>query len=127
MNKYGQKTEEKLRIKDVSLPHLYIYYVICLFGSLQFSADAITPSSVPLVPTNLGLPDEYAVIFLTGEVALALHGAIVLAFRLIQYDTHPFPRSKEGSANVGNSAALTLSCHLDYRANLGDKKWIKIL
>lgn len=55
MNKYGQKTEEKLRIKDVSLPHLYIYYVICLFGSLQFSADAITPSSVPLVPTGKSL------------------------------------------------------------------------
>lgn len=43
----------------------------------------IGSSRAPLQVTNLGLPDEYSMIFLTGEVALALHGAIVLAFGLI--------------------------------------------
>lgn len=33
--------------------------------------------------TNLGLSNEYPMIFLTGEVTFPLHGAVVLAFRLI--------------------------------------------
>lgn len=61
-------------------------------------------------------------IVLTGEVAFPLHGAIVLAFGVIQYDTHPFPRSKESGANIGNSTPLTLPYHFHYRANLGEKK-----
>lgn len=61
-------------------------------------------------------------IVLTGEVAFPLHGAIVLAFGVIQYDTHPFPRSKESGANIGNSTPLTLPYHFHYRANLGEKR-----
>lgn len=61
-------------------------------------------------------------VFLTGEVALALHGAIVLALGLIQNDTHPFPRGKEGGTHVCNSPTLTLSYHLHYRADLGEEK-----
>lgn len=72
--------------------------------------------------TNLGLSDKYPMIFFTGEVAFPLHGAIILAFRFIQYDTHPFPRGKEGGADVGNGATLTLPCHLYYRANLGEER-----
>lgn len=60
-------------------------------------------------------------VFLTGEVAFPLHGAIILAFWLIQYDAHPFPRGKEGGANIGNSTTLTLPYHLHYRANLGEE------
>lgn len=63
-------------------------------------------------------------ILLTGEVAFPLHGAIVLALGLIQYDTHPFSRGEEGGANVGNSSTLTLACHLYYRANLEDEEGI---
>lgn len=69
--------------------------------------------------TNLGLSDKYPMIFFTGEVFFPLHGAIVLAFGLVQYDANPFPRSKKGGANIGNSTALTLPDHLHYRANLG--------
>lgn len=60
-------------------------------------------------------------VFLTGEVAFPLHRAIVLAFGLIQYDAHPFPRGKEGGANIGNSTPLTLPYHLHYRADLGEE------
>lgn len=49
---------------------------------------------------------------LAGEVALALHGAVVLALGLIQNDPHPFPRGKEGVADVGHRAALPLADHL---------------
>lgn len=49
---------------------------------------------------------------LAGEVALALHGAVVLALGLIQNDSHPFPRGKEGVADVGHRAALPLADHL---------------
>ena len=70
--------------------------------------------------TNLGLSDKYPMIFFTGEVSFPLHGAVVLAFGLVQYDANPFPRSKKGGANIGNSTALTLPDHLHYRANLGD-------
>lgn len=57
-------------------------------------------------------------IFLAGEVAFPLDGAIVLALGLIEYNTHPLPGGKEGSADVGNGATLTLPCHLYYGANL---------
>lgn len=72
--------------------------------------------------TYLGLSDKYPMIFLTGEIAFPLHSAIVLAAGLIQYDTHPFPRGKEGGTNIGNSATLTLPYHLHYRPDLEDKK-----
>lgn len=61
-------------------------------------------------------------IFLAGEVAFPLHGAIVLSFGLIQYDAHPFPRGKEGGADIGDSTTLTLPYHLHYRANLGEER-----
>lgn len=51
-------------------------------------------------------------ILLAGEVALALHGAVVLALGLIQDDSHPFPRGKEGVADVGHRATLPLADHL---------------
>lgn len=57
-------------------------------------------------------------ILLTGEIALPLHRAVVLAFRLVQDDAHPFTRGKEGGADVGHRPPLTLSCHLDYGADL---------
>lgn len=76
---------------------------------------------IHLYITHLGLSDKYPVVFLTGEVAFPLHGAIVLAFGLIQYDAHPFPRGKEGGANIGNSTTLPLPYHLHYRANLGEE------
>lgn len=71
--------------------------------------------------TNLRLSDKYSMIFLTGKVAFPLHGAIILAFRFIQYDTHPFSWGKKGCTNVGNSATLTLPGHLYYRTNLWQK------
>lgn len=71
------------------------------------------------IVTNLGLSDKYPMVFFAGEVALPLHGAIVLAFGLIQYDSHPFPRGKESGANVGNSTPLALPDHLHYVADLG--------
>ncbi len=61
-------------------------------------------------------------ILLTGEVTFPLHSAIVLAAGFIQYDTHPFPGGKEGGADIGNSATLTLPYHLHYTANLGEEE-----
>lgn len=72
--------------------------------------------------TNLGLSDKNPMIFLAGEVAFPLDCAIVLAFGLIQYDPHPFPRSKESGANIGHSTPLTLSYDLHYRTDLGQNK-----
>lgn len=60
----------------------------------------------------LRLSHKYPAILLAGEVALALHGAVVLALGLIQDDSHPFPRGKEGVADVGHRAALALADHL---------------
>lgn len=54
---------------------------------------------------------------LTGEVTLALHGAVVLALGLVQNDSHPFPRGKEGVADVGHRAALPLADHLHQGAH----------
>lgn len=51
-------------------------------------------------------------ILLAGEVALALHAAVVLALGLIQNDSHPFARCKEGVADVGHRPALALADHL---------------
>lgn len=61
-------------------------------------------------------------VLLTGEVAFPLHGAIILALGIIQYDAHPFPRGKEGGTDVGNSTALTLPRHLHYGADLGEEE-----
>ena len=72
--------------------------------------------------TNLGLSDKYPMVILAGEVAFPLHSAIVLAFGLIQYDTHPFPGGKEGGADVSDSTTLTLPCHLHHRATLGEEE-----
>lgn len=64
--------------------------------------------------TNLRLPDKYAVVFLTDEVALALHSAIVLPFRLIQNHPHPLPGGKQSGADVRDSAPLPLPRHLHH-------------
>lgn len=72
--------------------------------------------------TDLRLPDEDAVILLAGEVAFSLHRSIVLAFRLIQDDPHPFARGKEGGADVGYGSSLTLTGHLHYGADLENKR-----
>ena len=66
-------------------------------------------------------------VFLTGEVAFPLHSAIILAFGLIQYDTHPFPRGKEGGSDISDGTTLTLPRHLHCRANLEedeDRLWV---
>lgn len=78
--------------------------------------------------TNLRLPNKNPTIFLTREVAFPLHGAIVLAFGLVQNDAHPFPRGKESGANVGYCAPLALPYYLHYRANLGEKRrWQRVI
>lgn len=56
-------------------------------------------------------------IILAGEVALALHGTIVLALGLVQDDSHPFSRGEERVADVGHRAALPLPNHLHQRAH----------
>lgn len=58
-------------------------------------------------------------ILLTGEVAFPLHGAIVLAFGLVQNDPHPFPGCEERGSDVGHSPPLAFSDDLHHRANLG--------
>lgn len=60
----------------------------------------------------LRLPHKYPAILLAGEVALALHGAVVLALGLVQDDPHPFPGGEERVADVGHRAALPLADHL---------------
>lgn len=74
--------------------------------------------------TNLRLSDKYPMVFLTGEVALPLDSSIVLAFRLIKYDTNPFSRGEESGTDVGHSATLTFPGHLYYGANLEEKRQI---
>lgn len=69
-------------------------------------------TAVGLCRFYLRLSHKYPTILLAGEVALALHGAVVLALGLIQDDSHPFPRGKEGVADVGHGAALPLADHL---------------
>lgn len=66
----------------------------------------------------LRLPHKYPTILLAGEVALALHGAVVLALGLVQNDSHPFPGGEEGVADVGHRAALPLADHLHQGAHL---------
>lgn len=60
----------------------------------------------------LGLSHKYPMIILAGEVALALHGTVVLALGLIQDDSYPFSRGEERVADVGDRAALALANHL---------------
>lgn len=69
--------------------------------------------------TDLGLSDEDPVVLLAGEVALPLHGAIVLPFGLVEDDAHPLPRGEEGGADVGHGATLALPDHLHHGADLG--------
>lgn len=57
-------------------------------------------------------------ILLTGEVALALHGAIVLALSLVQDDPHPLPGGEERVADVGHRATLPLPDHLHQGTDL---------
>lgn len=56
-------------------------------------------------------------VLFTGEVAFALHGAIILALGLTQDDSHPFPRGKERGPDVGHCAALLLPYHLHQGAH----------
>lgn len=65
----------------------------------------------------LGLSHKYPTILITGEVALALHCAIVLAFGFIQNDSHPFPGGKKCGTNVGHCAALPLPNHFHQGAH----------
>lgn len=58
-------------------------------------------------------------VFLTGEVAFPLHGAVILAFGFVEDDPHPFPGGKEGRSDEGDGATLTFSDHFHYRTNLG--------
>lgn len=57
-------------------------------------------------------------VLLAGEVALPLHGAVVLALGLVQDDSHPLPGGKEGVSDVGHRAALALADHLHQGADL---------
>lgn len=63
-------------------------------------------------------------IFLTAEVALPLHGAVILPFGLVQNDAHPFARGEERGADVSHRALLALTGHLDFGPNLKDKEVI---
>lgn len=65
----------------------------------------------------LWLSHKYPTILLAGEIALSLHGAVVLALGLVQDDSHPFPGSKERVADVGHRAALPLPDHLHQGAH----------
>lgn len=57
-------------------------------------------------------------ILLAGEVALALHRAVVLALGLVQDHAHPLPGGEERVADVGHRAALPLPDHLHQGAHL---------
>lgn len=65
----------------------------------------------------LWLPHKNPTILFAGEVALALHRSIILAFGLVQNDSHPFPWGKERGANVGHCATLLLPYHLHQGAH----------
>lgn len=65
----------------------------------------------------LRLSHKDPVILLAGEVAFALHGAIVLALGLVQDDSHPFPGGEQCVADVGHRAALPLPDHLHQGAH----------
>lgn len=67
---------------------------------------------------HLRLPDKDAVVLLAGEVTLALHRAVVLAFGLVQDHAHPLPGGEERVSNVGHRAALPLPDHLHQGAHL---------
>ena len=70
----------------------------------------------------LGLSDKDPVVLLAGEVAFALHGAVVLALGLVQDDAHPFPRGEEGGAHVGYSATLALPDDPHHGADLEQRQ-----
>lgn len=69
-------------------------------------------------PPHLRLSDKYPMILLAGEVPFSLHRSIVLSFRLVQNDAHPFPRGKESGADVRHRPTLTLTDDLHQRAHL---------
>lgn len=101
---------------------------VSMSNRMGYTACTHCMFNFPTQFTNLRLPNKNPTIFLTGEVAFPLHGAIVLAFGLIQNDAHPFPRGKECGANVGYCAPLALPYYLHYRANLGEKRgWQQVI
>lgn len=61
-------------------------------------------------------------ILLAGEVAFPLHGAVVLAFGIIQNDSHPFPSCKLSSTDIGDRSPLAFPYDLHHRANLDKKR-----
>lgn len=72
---------------------------------------------VHVLNIHLWLSDKYPMILLTGEVALALHGAVVLPFGLVQDDSHPLSWGKQRVPNVGDGALLTFPDHLHQGAH----------
>ena len=56
-------------------------------------------------------------ILLAGEIALALHRAIILALGLVQDDAHPLPGGEERVADVRHRATLPLPDHLHQGAH----------
>lgn len=57
-------------------------------------------------------------ILLAGEVALALHGAVVFALGLVQDDSYPLPGREGRGADEGDRAALSFPNHLHHGAHL---------
>lgn len=88
--------------------------VILRFRSLELD---MTEKYRRNVGRYLRLSHKYPTVLLAGEVALALHGAVVLARGLVQDDPHPFPRGEERVADVGHGAALPLPDHLHQGAH----------
>lgn len=66
----------------------------------------------------LWLAYKYPMVLLTEEISFALHSPIVLAFGLIQNDSHPFSRSEEGVSDVSHGASVTFTDDFYQRANL---------
>lgn len=84
------------------------------------TTTSLTPTSGPAggAAAHLRLPDKDAVVLLAGEVAFALHRAVVLALGLVQDHAHPLPGGKKRVSDVGHRAALSLPDHLHQGAHL---------
>lgn len=84
------------------------------------TTTSLTPTSGPAggAAAHLRLPDKDAVVLLAGEVALALHRAVVLALGLVQDHAHPLPGGEKRVSDVGHRAALSLPDHLHQGAHL---------
>lgn len=65
----------------------------------------------------LWLPHKDPMVLFAGEVAFALHRAIILALGLAQDDSHPFPWGEKCGPDVGHCAALLLPYHLHQGAH----------